>query len=113
MATQQLTRIYFKKDFDFTVTAKASYKAQKHDFKSKNITDSEYDFDEKEILEGIKDYVLFFSKDLMKMHRGFPMYGSQGAFWVMTVIGLGWFIRIQLTLNSRRVVFKFKKLFFN
>jgi hypothetical protein len=101
-----LSRLIFKKDFDYTATAKASYQYQKHEFKEKNISDTHYDFTENEILEGMKDSVLIYNSDLGAL----PWFAGRGTYWSFSLIGFSWIIRVLLVTNSKRVTFKFKKL---
>lgn len=55
-------------------------------------------------IEDYKEYILL-NNGVQK-----PWFASVGLYWALTLLGLGWFIRILLYTNSQRVIFDVSKL---
>jgi hypothetical protein len=70
-----------------------------------NTRDTHFDYEVKKSIEGYQEHVLMHNVD-----GGLPWYARLGVYWFLSVIGLGWFVRIIFVSNSRRVKYDFCKL---
>ncbi|CDW87191.1 morn repeat-containing protein [Stylonychia lemnae] len=103
----KLTRLDIQLDIQYSAQASQSKECQSYDFKKEKVSDTHYEFNLKNHLEGFRQSIL--------VHNGshaesLPWYTSKTIYWITHLLFIGWIFRIFFVSNSQRVKFTIDKV---